>query len=151
MLPSHLSLVLFATLIAQAPSAPTSGPVEITSVAVVDEMQDIQGRTWRPAAPDTSHAVVIRTRIARGGEYATKDFELRLGAGASATRVPCAGVTARIPDGWAINEKGVEWSFYPGGTGTLDGLGLLFVVPKGASKGTLLFKGKAAGEPFEIK
>lgn len=151
MLQSNLYLALFVTLIAQAASAPTSGPVEITSIAVVEEMHDIQGRTWRPAAPDTSHAVVIRTRIARGGEYATKDFELRLEAGVSATRVKCAGVTARIPDGWAINEKGVEWSFYPGGTGTLDGLGLLFVVPKGASKGTLLFKGKAAGEPFEIK
>lgn len=151
MLPMNLFLALFATLIAQAAVAPTSGPVEITSIAVVESMDDIQGRRWRPAAPDTTDAVVIRTRIARGGEYATKDFELEVGAGRSAARVKCAGVTARIPDGWAINEKGVEWSFYPGGTGTLDGLGLLFVVPKGATEGTLLFKGKAAGEPFEIK
>lgn len=135
----------------QVPPASPAGAVEILSVALVDKMDGVAGGTWRPANPDQHAALVIRTRVTRGAEYSTSDFTLGYGPAAKKQRAVCAGVTARIPDGWAVNEKGMEWSFFPGGTGTLDGLGLLFVIPKGLTEATLYHKAKPVGAAFEIK
>ncbi len=133
-----------------APPGP-SAAVEIRSTALLDEMPGVAGGTWRPIDPERFGAVVIRVRVARGAEYKTSDFTLGYAQSSRKVRAVCAGVTARIPDGWAINEKGMEWSFYPGGTGTLDGLGLLFVVPKDLAEATLYHKGAPVGAAFPIK
>lgn len=158
----NTSSTLFASLLAcalavpgngQAPAPPASpaGGVEILVAKVVDEMTDISGRVWRPAKPETDAALVITTRLARGAEYNTEDFTLGYGPAAKKQRAICAGHTARIPSGWVINEAGSKWSFYPGGTGTLDGLGILFVIPKDLTEATLYYKGKPVGAAFEVK
>ena len=146
-----LTFLIAASLAAavQTP-APADGRVEILSTAVVTEIEGADGRMWRPSKPDAFDALVIRVRVARGAGYDTTDLTLGYGA-AQKQRAVCAGHTARIPDGWVINEAGTKWSFFPGGTGTLDGLGILFLVPKGVTEATLFYKGKPAGEAFPIK
>lgn len=136
----------------QAAAPQQEGGVEILAARVVSEMEDISGRVWRPAKPDVHEALVITTRLVRGAGYRTKDFTLTYGKAPKKQTVICAGHTARIPSGWIIDEqKGSDWSFFPGGTGTLDGLGILFVIPKDLAEATLLYKGKPIGAAFPIK
>lgn len=143
-----LALVPFATL--QSPSA-SATDIAIVSVAATDQMTDISGRIWTPSTPDF-RAVVIRTRLTRGVGYEVKDFSLSYGPASKTLTAICAGHTARIPSGWVINEKdGASWSFFPGGTGTLEGLGVLFVIPKDVTLATLHYKGKPVGTAFEIR
>jgi len=135
----------------ESPSTQTGeGRVEILSTEVRGEIEGANGRTWRPSNPDTTGAVVIRIRVARGAEYRTTDLLLAYGPGPK-QRAVCAGHTAIMPNTWVISEEGTNWSFFPGGSGTLDGLGVLFLVPKGTAKATLLFNGKPVGLPVELK
>lgn len=141
---------LVSILLTASVQAPAEGRVEILSTKVVMEMEGADGRVWRPSTPDVHDALVIRVRVARGAGYDTADLTLGYGP-SQKQRAVCAGHTALIPDGWVIDEAGTKWSFFPGGTGTLDGLGILFLVPKDVTEATLFYKGKPAGAAFAIK
>jgi hypothetical protein len=132
-------------------AAPATATVEIMSTSVVDSVDGIQRDRWLPENPSSNKGLVVRVRVARGFGYSTADFGLTFQSAGKAQKVPCIGVTARLPDGWVFNDSAKGWSVYPGGNGTLEGLGFLFLLPNDVREVTLLYKDRPAGNPAPVK